>query len=207
LEGNAMKYGLVIGFLLLFAGTAAYAQEPRPADVNTEVEAMAGNNVLQLRYLAPSPWDLNGTRSDLDYGFLFTESRDIVGSAALMFHTNLNIIPGLKIDVGPKGYLALLSAVNKTDVFAAAIGADARYPLPLLNRWGLSAFGSAFYSPGVLTFGNAHNIYDFTAGADLAFTSRFAAMAGYRWFKFTLVAEPSRHVDNELFVGLRWTLR
>lgn len=200
-----MKYGLALGFLLL-AGGALHAQEPRPTNTTTAIEAMGGNSVVQLRYLAPSPWQATGrTSSDLDYGFLLSENRDIIGSAALMFHTNLNVVPGLTIDVGPKGYLALLSALNKTDVFAVAFGADARYVL--LPRWGIAAFGSAFYSPGVLTFGSAHNLYDFTAGAQVQFTPRLTGLGGYRWLKFTTVAEPDVRVQNEVFAGLRWQLR
>ena len=204
-----MKYGLALGFLLLSAAGALHAQEPRPPDTTAAVEAMGGNSVAQLRYLSPSPWEVTGRgRSDLDYGFLLSENRDIILSTALMFHTDLDIVPGLTIDVGPQGYLALLSAVRKTDVFAVAFGADARYLLPFLSpRWGIAAFGSAFYSPGVLTFGSAHNLYDFTAGAEVQLTPRLAARAGYRWLKFTTVGEPDVRVQNEVFAGLRWRLR
>lgn len=205
---NAMKYGLAFGLVLLSAGIAAHAQQPRPDNTTTAVEAMGGNSVLQLRYFAPSPWEATGRgRSDLDYGFLLSENRDIIASTALMFHTNLNVLPGLTIDVGPQGYLALLSAAKKTDVFAVAFGADARYLLPFLSpRWGIAAFGSAFYSPGVLTFGSAHNLYDFTAGGEIQLTPRLAILAGYRWLKFTTVNEPNVRVQNELFAGLRWEL-
>jgi len=200
-----MKYGLALGALLLFTASAVYAQEPRSNDSTTAIEAMGGNSVVQLRYLAPSPWEVTGPgRSDIDYGFLLSESRDIIASAALMFHTNLNLVPGLKIDVGPQGYLALLSGINKTDVFAVAFGASARYAL--LPRWGIAAFGSGFYSPGVLTFGSAHNLYDFTAGAEVQFTPRLTGLAGYRWLKFTTVGEPDVRVQNEVFAGLRWRL-
>lgn len=204
-----MKYGLALGFLLLFAGNALHAQEPRTTDTTTAVEAMGGNSVVQLRYLSPSPWAATGRgRSDLDYGFLLSENRDIIFSTALMFHTNLDLLPGLTIDVGPQGYLALLSGIRKTDVFAVALGADARYILPFLSpRWGIAVFGSAFYSPGVLTFGSAHNLYDFTAGAEVQFTPRLTGLAGYRWLKFTTVGEPDVRVQNELFAGLRWRLR
>lgn len=204
-----MKYGLAFGFLLLVAAGALHAQEPRPTGTTTAIEAMGGNSVAQLRYLAPSPWAATGRgRSDLDYGFLLSENRDIILSTALMFHTDLDLLPGLTIDVGPQGYLALLSALRKTDVFAVAFGASARYFLPFLSpRWGIAAFGSAFYSPGVLTFGSAHNLYDFTAGAEVQFTPRLAGQAGYRWLKFTTVGEPDVRVQNELFAGLRWRLR
>lgn len=199
-----MKYGVILGLLLLVVAAAAHAQEPRPTNVTSAIEANGGNSVLQLRYLAPSPWEATGGRSDLDYGFLLSEDRDIIASAALMFHTDLDIVPGLTIGVGPQGYLSLLNALNKTDVFAAAFGVDARYLV--LPRWGIAAFGSAFYSPGVLTFGNAHNLYDFTAGAEVRFTERLAGQAGYRWLKFTLVNEPNDRVADEVFAGLRWQL-
>lgn len=199
-----MKYGLALGALVLFLGGAAHAQEPRSSDGASAVEAMGGNSVLQLRYLAPSPWEVTGRGSDLDYGFLLSENRDIIASTALMFHTNLSLAPGLKIDIGPQGYLALLSGLNKTDVFAVAFGASARYAL--IPRWGIAAFGAAFYSPGVLTFGSAHNLYDFSAGAEVRFTRRLAGLAGYRWLKFTTVGEPDVRVQNEVFAGLRWRL-
>ena len=200
-----MKYGLALGALFLVLSSAAHAQEPRANDNTTGIEAMGGNSVVQLRYLGPSPWEVTGPgRSNLDYGFLLSENRDIIASTALMFHTNFNLLPGLKIDVGPKGYLALLSGLNKTDIFAVAFGASARYAL--IPRWGIAAFGSAFYSPGVLTFGSAHNLYDFTAGAEVSFTERLAGLAGYRWLKVTTIAEPDVRVQNEVFAGLRWRL-
>lgn len=199
-----MKQGLILGLLLLAAVVTVHAQEPRPSHVTTAIEASGGNSVLQLRYLAPSPWETTVGRSDLDYGFLLSQDRDIIASGALMFHTNLNIVPGLTINVGPQAYLSLLNALKKTDVFAVAFGVDARYLF--LPRWGIAAFGSAFYSPGVLTFGDAYNLYDFTAGAEVQFTSRLAGQAGYRWLKFTLVGEPDDKVANEVFAGLRWKL-
>src|SRR5581483_1970139 len=108
-------YGLALGILCLLAGGALHAQEPRPNDASTYVEATGGNSVLQLRYLAPSPWAVTGggSRSDLDYGFLLSEDRDIILSSALMFHTDLHLVPGLSIDIGPQGYLALLSEIGR----------------------------------------------------------------------------------------------
>jgi hypothetical protein len=199
-----MKYGLTVGLLLLVAGAALHAQEPLPTGSTTALEATVGNNVLQLRYLTRSPWQTPGVRSDLDYGFLLSENRDIIGSTALMFDTNVHVIPGLTIGVGPQGYLALLSAMRKTDLFAVAFGVNVRYVV--VPRWRIAAFGSAFYSPGALTFGTAHNLYDFTAGGEVDFTARLAGLAGYRWLKFTLINEPDVRVENEVFAGLRWQL-
>jgi hypothetical protein len=194
-------YVLGICSFLLAAG-GVEAQVPRSADSNRAVDATIGNKVLQLRYLTRSP--LGAAKSDLDYGLLVTENNDLIGSAALMFETDLDQVPRLRFEIGPQAYLARLVTQQKTDVFALAAGANARYDI--IRRLGLAAVGSAFYSPGVLTFGSAHNLYDFTAGVELRFASRLTGMAGYRWMKFTLVNQPDIKVTNELFAGLRWRL-
>jgi hypothetical protein len=186
--------------LALLAAVPLRAQAPPAPDTTHAIEAAIGNKVLQLRYLTDTP--LTGVRSNLDYGVLLSESREFVGSAAWMFDTDLNVVPRLRFQVGPQGYLARLAEGQKTDVSAVALGANVRYDL--IPRIGLAAFGSGFYSPGVLTFGSAHNLYDFTAGGEVRFASRLTGEAGYRWLKFTLVNEPDEKVSNELFAGLRW---
>lgn len=186
--------------LLLIPAVRLHAQEALPPDVTNAAEGMVGNNILQFRYFTPSPiTDMHG---NLVYGALLSESREFVGTAALMFDTDLNVVPRLRFGIGPQAYIARLAAAQKTDVFAVSIGANARYEL--IRRLGIAAFGSAFYSPGVLTFGNAHNLYDFTAGAEVRVTPSLIAMGGYRWFKFTLVGEPDDRVANEVFAGLSW---
>jgi hypothetical protein len=195
---------LIVCGLALVAAQQLQAQEPRPGNASY-LDATVGNSVLQLRYLTPSPINPTNSKSDLDYGLLLSEGRDIIGSAALLFHTDLNLVPRLTFEVGPQAYVALLNAQQKTDVFALALGGNARYLI--IRRWGIAAFGHAFYSPGVLTFGNAHNLYDFLAGGEVAFTPRLVGQAGYRWFKFTLVNEPDEKVQNEVFAGLRWEIR
>lgn len=191
--------GLGICSLLLAAG-AATAQEPRPPDTSSAVDATIGNSILQVRYLSESP--IGPARTDLDYGLLLSENNDIIASVAMMFDTDLVQVPRLRFRIGPQAYLARLRAPTKTDFFALAGGANARYEL--IERLGLAVFGSGFYSPGVLTFGSAHNLYDFTAGAEIRFTSRLVGMAGYRWLKVTVVNAPSIRVQNEVFAGLRW---
>lgn len=195
---------VMLGIPLLLSAQVSYGQVPRLAGTRASIEATGGNSAAQLRYLAPAPWARLATLSDLDYGFLFSESRDIIGSVALMFHADVRPLPRLQLTVGPQGYLALLSANRKTSLFAVAIGAAARYEI--IRSLGVAAFGSAFYSPGVLTFGNAHNLYDFTAGGEARLMRRLTLLAGYRWFKITTVDAPDIRVQNELFVGLRWAL-
>jgi len=188
---------------MLGATTLVPAQTPLAQTGAQAVDATVGNDVLQLRYLGPAPFTSVGA-SDLDFGALLTESREFVASAAWMFDTDLPI-PRLRVQVGPQAELAWLATGSKTDVFALAVSAGVRYEL--IRRLGLSAFGSAAYSPGVLTFGSAHNLYDFTAGAEIRLAGRLYALGGYRWFKFTLVNEPDERLVNEVFAGVRWQLQ
>jgi hypothetical protein len=191
-----------LGCLSAATGSVS-AQTPLASGTRSAVDAVVGNQVLQLRYLGESPF--RGIGSNLDYGVLLSEPREFIGSVALMFDTDIVPLPGLKLQVGPQLNLAWLNAQHKTDLFAAALGASVRYEL--IRRLGLSAFGSAFYSPGVLTFGSAHNMYDFTAGAEARLSGRLYVMGGYRWLKFTLVNEPDEKVSNEVFAGVRWQLK
>jgi hypothetical protein len=180
----------------------AVAQTPLAQPGERAAEATVGNDVLQLRYLGDAPWANVG--GNLDIGALLTEDREFVASAAWMFDTDLGI-PRLRLQIGPQADLAWLATGSKTDVFALAGAAGVRYEL--IRRLGLSAFGSAAYSPGVLTFGPAHNLYDFTAGAEIRLAGRLYGLAGYRWFKFTLVNEPDERLVNEVFAGVRWRLQ
>jgi hypothetical protein len=194
---------IVVGMCLCaIAREPVSAQMPIAQSTQTAVEAVVGNRVLQARYFGGSPF--SGIGSNLDYGVLLTEDREFLGSVALMFDTDVVPLRGLRLQVGPALNLAWLDAEHKTNVFAAAAGAGVRYEL--IPRIGLTALGSAYYSPGVLTFGNAHNMYDFTAGAEVRLAGRLHVLGGYRWLKFTLVGEPDEKMANELFAGVRWQL-
>jgi hypothetical protein len=196
-------FAILLTLILSIAGLPAASQTPLASSTESALDATVGNQVLQLRYLAKSPFaDIGGS---LDYGALLTESREFMASAALLFDTDIVPVSRLRFQIGPQLNLAWLDAPQKTDVFALAVGAAARYEI--LRRIGLSAFGSAYYLPGVLTFGSAHNMYDFTAGAEARLAGRLYLLGGYRWLKFTLVNQPDKKVANELFGGIRWQLQ
>ncbi len=194
------NHRLLVCCLMLMAAVRLHAQEALPPEIPRAVDGVVGNNVMQVHYYTPMPF--TGVQGNVAYGAMLSESREFVGTAALMFDTDLNIVPRLRFGIGPQAYIARLAAAEKTDVFAVSFGANARYEI--IRRLGVAAFGSAFYSPGVLTFGNAHNLYDFTVGGEIRFTSNLVGLGGYRWFKFTLVWQPDDRVANEVFAGLSW---
>jgi hypothetical protein len=196
-----MRTAAILCILVCAAALPVHAQAPRPSD-HPFLEATVGNDVLQLTWLRPFP--STKATGDLDYGLLISHNRDIIGSAALLYKTELHVLPNFTLQIGPQGYVALLGEGNKSDVFALALGLNARYDI--VPSMGFGVFGSAFFSPAVLTFGAGDNIYDFQAGGEIGISPRLGLVAGYRWLKLTLTAQPEERVSNELFVGLRWQM-
>lgn len=194
---------LILCALLFVAVRPAAAQEPLPPDTHSAVEGTLGNDVLQLRYLTQAPLK---QRSDLDLGLLIGSGRQFLATGALMFDiSNLAGLPGLEINVGPQGYLGWLNGVGKTQIAAIAAGVNARYEV--VPQYHVGVFIHAFFSPGILTFGVADNVYDFAAGGDVRVTDRLTVLAGYRWLKITLDGQPDDKLQNEVFAGLRWRLQ
>lgn len=189
-----------MGSLVCLAAGPLPAQELRD-DGQSAIEAESGNDALQMRYLSPASF--MPLKSDLDYGLLLSDSRDLVGTAALMFDTNLNLVPRLHFSVGPEAYIAKLAEQN-TGAFAVAVAGDARYDL--IRKYGLSVYGSAAYAPHVLMFGTPTNVTDFSAGVQVRFAQRLYAQAGYRWFDFKFPGAPDDKIQNGVFVGLRWDM-
>jgi YfaZ precursor len=183
----------------------ALGEEPLPAGVTRAAEGTVGNDIAQLTYYSPNP--INGVQGALDYGALLATNRQFIASTALLFRTDLGMFSYVQLDVGPKAYLALLenTGTAKNDVAAIALGASAR--VDLYPPWGVAVFGSFFYSPNVLTFGSANNIYDLAAGGEARLTSQVVALGGYRWLKFNLSGESNNRLSNELFVGIRWQFK
>ena len=193
---------LMMCAVLIVAAHDLAAQEPLPPDTKSSVEANVGNNVLQLRYQMQATIQ---QKSDFDLGVLLAQDRQVVATGALMFDIPHIALSGLQIEIGPQGYLAWLSGTRKTQIFALSGGVTARYEV--VPQFHVAVFGSAFYSPEILTFGAANNVYDFIAGADISFTDRLTVLAGYRWLKFSLDQQPDDKLQNEVFAGLRWRLK
>jgi hypothetical protein len=190
----------ILSVVMLALAWSVQAQEPRE-DGGSALEATASNDALQLRYFSGAP--LSQVKSHLDYGLLLSDNRDLVGSVAWMFATNLDLVPRLRFQIGPEAYLAKLAQDN-SGAFAGALAGDLRYEL--IRRLGIALYGSAAYAPHVLVFGTPTNVTDFTAGIQVRFAPRLYALAGYRWFNFKFPSGPDDRIDNSLFAGMKWDL-
>jgi hypothetical protein len=189
--------------IALCSTTAAFAQADR-GDTERAAELAVSNQAIQLRYLDDAEV-IGRADNDVMYGFLLSEDRDVVGSAALFIDTDIQLMPRLSIQVGPQVYAALLSNDENDDVLAMSFGLRARYELH--RSRGIAIVGHAFYSPDVLTFGSGDNLKDLEARAEMRVTQGIIGFAGYRWFDINLVGLDERDVQNQFFAGIRVPLR
>lgn len=201
LRAPCKALGLLLLVLFALDTRLVRAQAPpRPTNSNA-IDLTAGQRALQFNYLTQSPF--SGVANDLDYGFLLSKNRDLIGTGALMWDASFLELHRVRVQVGPRADIALLNT-NNTDVVAIYAGADAS--IELIRRLHFSVYGSAFWAPSVLIFGQAKSVTDFIAGGQIELVSHLSVLAGYRWFRFYLTNGPSENVDNTVFVGFRWVL-
>jgi hypothetical protein len=173
------------------ASTASPAVELAFSDETAQVRYRSSTNMIAQK------------NAEVFYTIFLSEGRDVVGSAGLLAGTSLDL-GALQIKLGPQAYAALLSERN-SDVFALALGVEARYDL--VRNGALAVVGSAFYSPDVLTFGEADNLRDFMARAEIGLGPRLIGFGGYRWFTLDQLRREEETLQSEMFVGVRWQLR
>jgi hypothetical protein len=109
----------------------------------------------------------------------------------------------LSLSAGAKAYFTLLSEPQDADVFSLAPGVEGRWTIPTKIPMYLTA--SFFYSPKILTLGDAKVMYDFIARYEVGFTSSVVGFIGYRQLRYELEseAEEHRYLDDDLHIGVR----
>lgn len=186
----------------MIAAAASHAQQRTSPDSARAVELSLSDEAGEVRYIGPT--SVGGQADTLStYGLFLSEDRDIVGSAALLFDTDLNIGP-FQLRLGPQAYAALLDEENE-DVFALAISGSVR--LNIVPSRGIAVVGSANWSPDIVTFGSADNLTDLMARAEIRLSDRVTGFAGYRWFRLDLTERERKTLQNELFAGIHWQLQ
>lgn len=145
--------------------------------------------------------------SDLSLGLLFSDDRDIVLNAGLMVPglgeggLGEDVMPGpITVRFGAKAFGALL-ADPSDDVFAVAPGAEARFAIP--TGIPLTAVANVFYSPDILTFGNADDVLDFNVRLEAQFVERATGFVGFRLLSFDRESGDDDIVEN-ILVGVRF---
>jgi len=177
----------------------AGAQDARQS--NQAGEIAVSEDSIQLRYIRPSTQlDDDFEAGELGLGLFLNESRDIVINANYYVNATRVRMNRLSIMLGPVAYAALLSGENN-EVMALALGAEARYRL--LRSPEVTIVGRAAYSPDILTFGSADNLWDIIARAEMPLTDRATGFAGYRLYEIDLF-EGKTELEESVHLGLRY---
>ena len=180
------------------AASATGLTEPAP-----QIEAAITGDALQARYLTDAGLvGLPGNR--VGFGLLFTDERDIVGSAELMAPGLLeDFLPGfVSLSLGGKALLGMLDDPDD-ESFGFLPGAQARVRLPFGNT-PMFAVGNIFFAPDILTFGDAEEIIDFEVRYEVQFLERTTGFVGYRVLNFEREDDGEDKIVNGLQVGLRF---
>jgi hypothetical protein len=179
-----------------------FAMLPHDADAQGRHygEVSVSEDSMQLRYVRPMspPGDIEA--GQLGFGLFFNEERDIVASANYYVDASALRINRLSVLIGPVAYAALLSEEN-TDVFAMALGAEARFRL--LRDPQVTIVGQAVYAPDILTFGSADNVWDVIGRAEIPITDRVTGFGGFRLFEIDLV-QGKTELEESVHLGLRY---
>jgi hypothetical protein len=187
--------------LSLLAAPELQAQRATGEEARS-VELSLSDQAGEVRYRAPT--SVGGQpNTEINYALFMSEDRDLVGSAALLFGTDIDFGP-FQVRLGPQAYVGLLNQENE-DMFALAIGATLRFDI--IRSRGIAVVGSANWSPDILTFGSADNLTDMMARGEIRLSDRLIGFAGYRWFRLDLTMRERNTLQNELFAGLNWRLQ
>ena len=136
-------------------------------------------------------------------GFLLSEQRDIIFSGTLLLDTRPGLVPQVRLSAGARAYAALLGDENR-DAVAFGLGVEGAYTLPV-RVLPLELTAAAFYAPDVLSFGQADRIIDWNVDVGLQLRDQLAAFAGLRFLQVD-TRPGSREVEDEVHIGVRWTL-
>jgi hypothetical protein len=175
---------------------AAGPEQPRRIEVSLTDETLQGKYITDAGLVG-----LDG--NTISFGLLFSDERDIVGSTELMAPGLIDqwLPPFLSLSLGGKAYLGLLDDPDD-DLFALAVGAEARADLPLDVP--LAAVGRVFYAPDIVTFGDSDTVIEFDARFEARFLPGTTGFVGYRLLNFEREAGGEEKIVNGLHAGLRF---
>lgn len=166
------------------------------------IEAYLSNKAMQAMYTRRVDMGEFGT-NEIRAGYFINEERDLILVGDLLVDVgSAPQRPRWALQVGPRVYGALLSGIEKDDVFAISLGGRLSY---FLGRNRVTAISlAAFYAPEIITFGNADNVSDVTVQFSTRLTESIRVFAGYRTFQFSLPGDNDRKVDRGAHMGIAY---
>ena len=173
-----------------------------PFEADSSISLRVSDDVATLTYERDAR-RLGIDNGRVQAGFLLSEQRDTIFTGTLMVDTRPDLVPQVRLSVGARAYAALLGVENR-DVVALGLGVEGFYSLPI-RVLPLELQVGAFYAPDVLAFGQADRIIEWNADVGLRLRERLAAYAGFHFLQVD-TRPGDREIDDEIHIGIRWTL-
>lgn len=186
----------------LMAGEDSSASAAGTSTAGSLLEIALTDDYIQAKYF-PEKSILGFDEAKGHVGAYISDDRDLIGFVGAMTDPAQMFIDNLTFSFGARGYLALLASPND-DVFGVAPGVEARYPLPVPLPVPVTAVGSLYYAPDILTLGDAENIVDIDARGELEISPGIVGFGGYRVFRFDSDEVSDKKAANEFQFGARF---
>jgi hypothetical protein len=198
--GASWRSVACVALLLATAGPAVGQQDGRDrvATLDHAVELYISDDALQAQYVrALDLGELGPT--EMRIGFFYNEDRDLIGVGDLLANVGDDVgVRSLEVRVGTRVYGAFLAPEDQ-DVFGIGVGGEAQYFFGSARNTSVTL--SLFYSPDIVTFGQADNVKDGSLRLMTRLRSGTDIFVGFRVFEIDLPED--REVDDNLHVGLR----
>lgn len=156
------------------------------------------DNSAQFQYSAALGRATLG-KTEMHLGYLYTSKTNSYGDFGILVKDEVSAgVPGLAVGVGVKGLIARVKANNAS---AIALGGLVRYSIPDAPRVGLVA--SAYWSPNILTFGDADRSIETGMRVEYEVIPQAAAYIGYRKIRFGMKNSSDATLDEGAHIGVR----
>lgn len=184
------------------SGGSNARRDDRDRPIDHSIEVYIGENAMQAQYVRDI--DVNGIgRVQGRAGVFYNEERDLIGIGDMLVPVgdrNVESNRALVYSVGSRAYAALLGTENE-DIFGIGVGGEVEYFFNRVRRK-TSLRVSGFYSPDILTFGQANNVSDVTTRLLTRISDNTDVFVGYRLFKIHTTLG-HRSIDDTLHIGFR----
>jgi hypothetical protein len=189
---RSLYKGLTAGIALtMMLSSGAYAQE---LDINLS------DDTAEFRYITPVGLENSFGGTEIDMGFLYTTTDDVMGIFGVQVVDEAgSASPGLRVGVGLKGFAG---TIDKNDVYAVTLGAQARYTPPAFNRF--AVFGAVHFAPDVVTFGDTERLLYINSRLEYEILPQATVYLGYRKIRANLAGGGDVSIDNGAHLGIQF---
>ena len=154
-----------------------------------EINVGLNDKVISTDFTAPLGQNVNG---NIDY--LYSDDNGHLAELGLHLTHDASIY---HFEIGTQ--LSRLWVKNSKDATVLSIGG--KYAIDLGSN--LSLQGSGYYTPTVLTFGDADGHYQFDSQFQYNLTPQMGLYVGYRYIRFKFDDFPSNTFENGAYIGMR----